>query len=71
MPLTNSGWEMQITRKSQQTRSAGKTRVRTVGTYQIFHDGVAQTGSAMSGTLARSAIRCRGRRTETPIKSWP
>jgi hypothetical protein len=54
MPLTNSGWEMQITRKSQQTRSAGKTRVRTVGTYQIFHDGVAQTGSAMSGTVAES-----------------
>jgi hypothetical protein len=45
---------MQIIRKSQQTRSAGKTRVRTVGTYQVFHDGVAQTGFGMKGTAAES-----------------
>jgi hypothetical protein len=54
MALTNSGWEMQIIRKSVQTRSSGRARVRTVGTYQIFHEGVAQTGFAMKGTVAES-----------------
>lgn len=54
MPITNSGWEMHIVRKSVQTRSVGATRVRTVGTYQVFHDGVPQTGAGLSGTVAES-----------------
>jgi hypothetical protein len=53
MPITASGWEMHIVRKSEQRRpSDGK--VRTVGTYQIFHDGVAQTGTGMKGMVAET-----------------
>src|ERR1043166_4166354 len=54
MGLTNKGWEMQIIRESVQTRTSGKARVRTVGSYQIFHDGIKQTGFGMSGMVAES-----------------
>ena len=53
MPITSQGWEMHITRKTVQTKS-GATKKRTVGTYQVFHDGLAQTGKFMSGTTAES-----------------
>ena len=51
MPITGSGWEFHIVRNSVQRRpSDGKKR--TVGRYRVFHDGVAQTGQSMSGTIA-------------------
>ena len=53
MPITASGWEMHIVRKSEQRR-ASDGKVRTVGTYQIFHDGVAQTGTGMKGMVAET-----------------
>lgn len=53
MPITNSGWEMLIVRKSEQKRPSDSKR-RTVGTYQVFHDGVAQTGAGMKGTVAET-----------------
>ena len=34
--------------------SATDGKVRTVGTYQIFHDGVAQTGTGMKGMVAET-----------------
>jgi hypothetical protein len=53
MPITASGWELHIVRKSEQRRASDGKR-RTVGTYQVFHDGVAQTGPGMKGMVAES-----------------
>jgi hypothetical protein len=53
MPIQNSGWEMHIVRKAEQKRASDGKR-RTVGSYQIFHDGVKQTGTGLSGTVAET-----------------
>lgn len=53
MPIKGQGWEMHIVRKSEQRSASGKKR-RTVGTYQIFHDGVPQTGQGMKGMVAET-----------------
>jgi hypothetical protein len=53
MPIEKSGWEFHIIRKSEQRRPSDGKR-RTVGQYQIFHDGVKQTGAGMSGTVAET-----------------
>lgn len=53
MPRENSGWEFHIVRKSEQRRASDGKR-RTVGTYQIFHDGVRQVGAGLSGTVAET-----------------
>jgi hypothetical protein len=53
MPITGEGWEMHIVRRSEQRRASDGKR-RTVGTYQVFHNGVAQTGDDMSGTVAET-----------------
>src|SRR5687768_10935520 len=37
MPITGQGWEIHVQRVKEQSR--GKA-VRTVGTYQVFHNGV-------------------------------
>lgn len=51
MLITNNGWEILIQRQSTQTRqSDGK--VRTVGRYQVFNDGVAV--GELVGTTAES-----------------
>jgi hypothetical protein len=53
MPIEKSGWEFHIVRKSEQRRpSDGKKR--TVGKYQIYHDGVKQTGAGLSGVVAET-----------------
>ena len=49
MPISGAGWELLIQRKSEQT---GPVKQRTVGTYQVFHDGIAEP--ALSGTSAES-----------------
>lgn len=52
MPITKSGWELLIQRQSTQKRmSDGK--IRTVGTYQVFNDGLAVP--ELYGTTAESA----------------
>lgn len=44
MPITGTGWEILIGRTATQRRSAdGKER--TVGTYQVFHNGAEATGT--------------------------
>lgn len=53
MSIQNTGWEFHIVRKSEQKRSSDGKR-RTVGEYQIFHDGVKQTGAGLSGTVAET-----------------
>jgi hypothetical protein len=46
-------WLLKITRVSEQRRPSDQKR-RTVGRYQVFHDGVAQSGADLSGTTAES-----------------
>ena len=53
MPITGEGWEMHIVRHSEQRRASDGKR-RTVGKYQVYHDGVAQIGADMSGTVAET-----------------
>lgn len=63
MPITKSGWEFHIVRKSEQRRPSGKRR--TVGRYQVFHNGIAQTGVRLSGTVAET----RGPGANRPAKN--
>jgi hypothetical protein len=58
MPITGQGWEIHVARLSEQTRG---TDTRTVGTYQVFHDGrpaaavsVGGVQVPLSGTTAES-----------------
>ena len=51
MPITGSGWELHIQRQATQRR-ASDGKVRTVGVYQVYHDGQAVAG--LSGTTAES-----------------
>ena len=53
MPIEKTGWEFHIVRSSEQRRATDGKR-RTVGTYQVFHDGVKQTGAGLSGTVAET-----------------
>lgn len=53
MAITGIGWEFYIVRKSEQKRASNGKR-RTVGTYQIYHDGVSQTGAGLSGMVAET-----------------
>lgn len=53
MPITGSGWEFHIVRKTEQRRASDGKR-RTVGTYQVYHDGVRQTRARMSGQVAET-----------------
>ncbi|MFL6741955.1 MAG: hypothetical protein ACJ8D6_05105 [Sphingomicrobium sp.] len=49
MPISGTGWELLIQRKSVQN---GPVRARTVGSYQVFRDGTAVP--TLSGTTAES-----------------
>ena len=53
MPITGKGWEFHVDRKSEQKRASDGKR-RTVGKYQVYHDGVAQGGAGLSGTIAET-----------------
>lgn len=53
MAITGKGWEFHITRNSEQKRESDGKR-RTVGTYQIYHNGVKQTGTGLFGTVAET-----------------
>lgn len=65
MPISGRGWELHIVRQSEQTRNG---RRRTIGTYQVFHDGAAQP--ALSGTSVETKgpgnnqVSGNGRRVE-------
>ena len=52
MPITGAGWELHIIRHTEQTNSKGGRR--TVGSYQVYHDGIAQTEIDMSGSIAET-----------------
>lgn len=53
MPIKGQGWEFYIKRTGQQRRSSDG-KVRTVGRYQVFHDGVQAKGPHMSGMVAEA-----------------
>ena len=53
MAITGIGWELHIVRKAEQKRASDGKR-RTVGTYQIFHNGVRQSGEGLSGMVAET-----------------
>ena len=53
MPISGSGWEIHLIRDLEQRRESDGKR-RTVGRYQIFHDGATQTGPDMSGAFAET-----------------
>jgi hypothetical protein len=48
MPITGRDWEIHIVRLREETR-VGKAFARTVGSYQVFHDGTAV--AQLSGTI--------------------
>lgn len=54
MPISGHGWEIHIQRTGMQSHPAQSLKRRTVGTYQVFHDGVAQPGERMSGMFAET-----------------
>lgn len=53
MPISGEGWELYIVRAEEQRRPSDGRR-RTVGRYQVYRDGVAQTGAGMSGMFAEA-----------------
>lgn len=53
MSISKSGWELHIIRKSEQQRASDGKR-RTVGTYQVYHDGQAQASDDMTGMVAET-----------------
>ncbi|MEA3064665.1 MAG: hypothetical protein QOJ27_1111 [Sphingomonadales bacterium] len=71
MPISGSGWELHVRRLLEQT-GGGKTR--TVGAYQVFHDGVAASHSMvvdgvdvpLSGTTAESPGPSQNAHPATP-----
>jgi hypothetical protein len=46
MPITEQGWELHVQRVKEQTRG---NKTRTVGTYQVFHDGKPAAAIAVGG----------------------
>ncbi len=53
MPIAGEGWELHVVRQKEQRR-ANDGRRRTASKYQVFHDGVAQSGAGLKGTMAES-----------------
>jgi hypothetical protein len=54
MPISGQGWEIHFQRTAMQSLPTKPTKRRTVGTYQVFHAGVAQPGDLMSGMFAET-----------------
>jgi hypothetical protein len=53
MPISGQGWELYIVREAVQRRASDGKR-RTVGRYQVYHDGVPQTGTDLRGMTAEA-----------------
>ena len=52
MPRRNIGWEMHIVREAEQ-HNRREGRRRTVGRYQVHHDGEEQTGTTLAANMTR------------------
>jgi hypothetical protein len=70
MPIQGKGWELHIQRSALQRRGS---KIRTVGAYQVFHDGVAQAaftgGTAEPRGPGDNSVENDGLRIEA--KSYP
>lgn len=53
MPISNNGWELHVIRSAEQRRASDGRR-RTIGRYQVYHDGVAQTAADLKGMTAEA-----------------
>ena len=51
MPITGQGWEIHVVRKRTQRRASDR-KMRTIGTYQVYHDGQPVPG--LAGVTAES-----------------
>lgn len=67
MPITGRGWEILISRTGLQTRG---TRTRTVGTYQVYHDGQPaapiQVGEFLVQLSGTTAEACNPSQNDAP-----
>lgn len=61
MPIGGNGWELHVRRLLEQSGSGGKKR--TVGAYQVFHNGVA---AANTVTVDGVAVPLSGTTAESP-----
>jgi hypothetical protein len=68
MPITGKGWELHVMRQSVQER---RGRSRTIGAYQIFHDGAPQANLAGTSVETKgpgdNKVRGNGRRIDAGI----
>ena len=53
MPILGEGWELHIARATEQRRFSDGRR-RTVGRYQVYHDGIAQSATNLNGMTAEA-----------------
>ncbi len=51
MPISGHGWELHVVRSVEQDNGTDR---RTIGRYQVYHNGVAQTGGDMRGMTAET-----------------
>jgi hypothetical protein len=56
MPRRNIWWEMHIVREAEQ-HNRREGRRRTVGRYQVHHDGEEQTGTTLAAKMTRTKRR--------------
>ncbi len=72
MPIAGNGWELLIRRTQEQRRGSDGKR-RTIGTYQVFHDGAMVP--TLSGVTAESAgpgsNAVAGNRRRVEAKRYP
>ncbi len=54
MPISGSGWEIHFDRIGEQSKPTQPSKRRTVGNYQVYHNGIAQTGGDMRGMFAET-----------------
>lgn len=70
MPISGRGWELHIKRNSVQQQGRS---VRTVGTYQVFHDGTKI--AALAGTTAEprgpGSNAVRGNKKRVEARTYP
>lgn len=63
MPISGAGWELHVIRTGVQRR-ASDGKKRTVGTYQIYHNGVA-----MGGDLVGMVAETKGPGANRPVNN--
>ncbi|MBB2961922.1 hypothetical protein [Methylobacterium sp. R2-1] len=53
--ILGDGWELLVVRRFEQARKTPRgEKIRTVGTYEVYHDGVRQADPSLQGQMAES-----------------